>query len=517
MKKLFTFLFLFIANTAMMFAEVYSGTCGADSANIRWSLDDETGRLVLTGRGAMADWERGKTPWFAHKAHIRRVDFQDGITSIGNAAFAGCTHLDSVLLPNSVISIGETAFEECTGLATLSLSDSLRSIGGSAFFQCTSLYTIELPEGITEIPIVAFGYSGLETVWLPRSLQHIGYGAFIGCNQLTGIHLPANVSEIEDMAFTVNVTTDDNQLLIQTDFTEITVDPQNPYFTSLDGVLYDKNLSRLVAYPAGRKGTYQIPVDIQEISAYAFYGNMSVTQLTLPSSVLTLGEGALMYCDALESLTCEALVPPSSKSDFGTESDSYGKPVSYTLYVPASSMEAYKSANYWRKINDVRPITAATVVVEEVTVEPTGNTVVIEWPEATGATEYTITISKSGETVCTLTFDEDGQLLDITYAAPARLQRDRYVSEATQTNTGWQYVISGLEPGVQYEYSITAKNEEQVLYETKNNFTTPISTDYRTEIGNTPNKAVKILHNGQFFILRNGHTYTTTGQEQMTK
>jgi hypothetical protein len=112
----------------------------------------------------------------------------EGVTSIGNSAFYGCSSLRTISLPEGLTSIGQFAFYGCRSLTTVSLPAGLTSIGQSAFSGCSSLTSITLPVSLTSIGDFAFiGCSSLTTVSLPASLTSIGSYAFSGCISLSSI------------------------------------------------------------------------------------------------------------------------------------------------------------------------------------------------------------------------------------------------------------------------------------------------------------------------------------------
>lgn len=115
------------------------GTCGN---NLSWNY--EAGVLTISGAGAMHDFgyegENGTdVPWSKYKASIKKVLIEDGVTSIGNAAFWQCTSLTSVAIPDSVTRIGRCAFAECSSLASINLPDDIMTIEYRTFYMCTSL------------------------------------------------------------------------------------------------------------------------------------------------------------------------------------------------------------------------------------------------------------------------------------------------------------------------------------------------------------------------------------------
>lgn len=343
--RIFTLLFAVMAGMVTMNAEIYYGTCGAngDGSNILWTFNIETGALVLKGTGKMADYsDHTSVPWYEYRLFIESIELKSGITNIGVNAFYECKNLTSVILPEGLLSIGEAAFVMCVNLTEISL---------------------------------------------PNSLTTIERGAFNYCNSLTSMYIPANVSSIAPDAFLVSIVYDVSSRLpfIKTNFTHIDVDPANMYFASKDGVMYNKQMTKLIAYPAGKEGKFVVPNGVQEIGPFVFYGNMSLTEIEIPLSVTTIGEWAFGYCANLKSLTLpssikeigayaigvvlpfitsEAVNPPTvlqselngSSLGFGNLYDEHNNPISQTLYVPANSVEAYKAAEGWKDIPNILPI-----------------------------------------------------------------------------------------------------------------------------------------------------------------
>ncbi|MBQ7793561.1 MAG: leucine-rich repeat domain-containing protein, partial [Clostridia bacterium] len=112
----------------------------------------------------------------------------NGVTSIGDYAFYGCSNLTSITLPNSVTSIGRYAFSGCRRLTIITLPDSVTSIGVYAFRYCSSLASITIPDSVTSIGDYAFyGCSSLASITIPNSVTSIGNLAFSGCSSLNDI------------------------------------------------------------------------------------------------------------------------------------------------------------------------------------------------------------------------------------------------------------------------------------------------------------------------------------------
>ena len=126
----------------------------------------------------------------------------DGVTSIGDGAFWGCTSLTSLVIPESITSIGDYAFVGCESLTDIVIPDRVTRIGEIAFGGCESLTDIVLPEGVTIIGGSAFkNCISLTDIVIPDSVTSIGNYAFSGCESLTDIVLPEGITSIGDRAF----------------------------------------------------------------------------------------------------------------------------------------------------------------------------------------------------------------------------------------------------------------------------------------------------------------------------
>ena len=225
---------------------------------------------------------------------VTSVSMPEGITSIGFEAFSGCQNLESVALPESLTTLGDYAFISCKLLKTIKIPSGVTAIPRSCFFGCSSLESVTIPEGVMTIGSFAFKSCNLKALTLPESLEKIGDCAFYDNRSLKSVNIPAKVKTIGKQAF------------------------------------YDCGLTELV-----------IPEGVQTIDNYAFFNN-SLQNLTLPSTITSIGESAFRYNNNLQSITCNTATPPTlGDNAFGI----YIKPV---IKVPLASIAAYKQANGWK-------------------------------------------------------------------------------------------------------------------------------------------------------------------------
>ena len=168
----------------------------------------------------------------------------------------------------------------------------IREIGDRAF-ALSGITSLTIPEGVTRIGNWAFwGAAGLTDIRLPEGLTHIGDWAFLGCAGLTGIRLPDSIVGVGDWAFG-NCT----------GLTNIEAGEGNLAYRSIEGVLFDKTGTILVAYPAGNKNlTYTVPVGVQTIGEQAFYGCTGFNRISLPESLTSIRQEAFQNCTGLVNL-----------------------------------------------------------------------------------------------------------------------------------------------------------------------------------------------------------------------
>ena len=240
------------------------------------------------------------------------------VKKISDGAFQNCTGITSVVIPDGVMIIGEFVFSGCTSLAEIVIPDSVTSIGGYAFSYCTSLAEIDIPDSVTSIGRFAFsGCTSLSKVDLPKKLTTIEAGTFRDCTSLKEIVIPDSVTEIRSKweyngcygAFS-NCTSlesitigrgveslGDEWIASCRRLENITVSPENKTYSSVDGVLFNKDKSELSAYPIGNKrSSYTIPDGVEKIGKKAFYGCRYIESLTIPVSVAEIEASALGNC-----------------------------------------------------------------------------------------------------------------------------------------------------------------------------------------------------------------------------
>lgn len=266
MKKHITrLLFAALLLLALCIGASAAGTSGKCGPSAYWSFDSSTGTLTISGSGAMNDYEYGDYPWMDYRDSIQTIVIGDQITQIGRYAFTG-TACSTIKFGKNVRSIGERAFLECRNLnGDLTLPDSVQIVGNNAFSECT-------------------GLTG--TLTLGSSLQTIGAGAFYDCSFSGNLVIPDSVTSIGRYAF----------------YSRPYLRPETQGTLTLGRNL--RTIGEFAFLESRYTGSLTIPDSVVEIGERAFYQceNLNGT-LTLGRSLRTIGKEAFYWCAFTGSLT----------------------------------------------------------------------------------------------------------------------------------------------------------------------------------------------------------------------
>ncbi|GHU25370.1 hypothetical protein FACS1894164_14500 [Spirochaetia bacterium] len=292
---------------------------------------------------------------FSYCSGLTSVSIGNSVTSIGEAAFRSCSELTSVSIGNRVTTIGDLAFSYCSGLTEITIPNSVTTIGGMAFRSCSGLRSISIPNSVTSIDYSTFsGCSRLASVSIPNSVISIGDNAFSGCSRLASVSIPNSVISIGDNAFSGC-----------SSLTSIEVNTSNPFYKSIEGVLFNQVGTELVAYPNGKGATtytipnsvttignsafsdcsrlasVSIPNSVESIGSSAFWGCSGLTEITIPNSVTTIGNSAFRGCYSLTSVYVQRDTEPLTTLGIYAFDDTHS---SLQIYVPASKVIDYRTA-----------------------------------------------------------------------------------------------------------------------------------------------------------------------------
>jgi len=220
---------------------------------------------------------------------LTSINIPSSVQSIGDYAFTS-SKLASITIQEGLTSIGKQAFQY-SELTSINIPSTVRSIGANVFASAP-ITSVTIQEGLTSIGTAVFNSATkLQSITIPQSVTSIGSAAFFG-TALTSVTIPSGVTSIGARAFWGNES-----------LTSISVESDNQNYASVDGVLYDKNKTTLIQYPAASsRSTYNILNTVTSIGERAFAGATELTSVTIPSSVTSIGSSAFRAATALTSI-----------------------------------------------------------------------------------------------------------------------------------------------------------------------------------------------------------------------
>lgn len=278
---------------------------------------------------------------FAACSSLKSVELGSGVKTIGDYAFAWCGALTDVKIPYGVTTIGESAFDSCTSFENITFPDSVTSIGqnviwGTAYYKdeanwendvlyvdnhlITSKSTINgdcvIKDGTKTIANSAFSNcESLENITIPNSVEYIGQFGFYKCSSLKNVTIPDSVLSIDYRAFGSCASLENVVIGAGVTYIEegafrsckslknIEVSEDNSSFTSVDGVLFNKDKTELLKYPTGSSNTtYTVPNSVTTIGYRAFDYSASLESIVIGAGVTHIGENAFKNCTALKDV-----------------------------------------------------------------------------------------------------------------------------------------------------------------------------------------------------------------------
>ena len=264
--------------------------CSSDNGDCSWKLKGNT--LSVFGNGKMSDCGLLEMPL---GLMVKKLEIEEGVTSIGDYAFSCFSALTNVIIPDTVTYIGSTAFMGCTGLTDISIPDSVTDIGSDAFRACTGLTEISIPDSVINIERYAFSEcSNLKKVKLSNRIERLEPDSFSSCIKLTEITIPDSVKTINDYTFAS--------------------------CSSLVSVYLPENLSEIgVAAFANcsKLNNIVLPKQLTSIKDMAFLNCSSLSDLELPEGVTDIGYYVYFNCKKILSVTIPASVVKIDDYAFG--------------------------------------------------------------------------------------------------------------------------------------------------------------------------------------------------------
>lgn len=239
---------------------------------------------------------------------ITGITFPNSMTVIREWVFAWFTALKSIVINDGIAVIEEGAFARCSVLENVTFGQGLKTIGDEAFVDCSNLTDIDFPEALTSIGAYAFSGCGISEVIIPDSVTTVGKNAFGYCDNLKNVIIGKGVTSISAVAF-------EGSNAIE----NINVSNDNSYYTSVDGVLYNKDKTILYKYPAAKTATsFKVPETVTEIAESAFSACSALESIDI-SNVKTIGDGAFKDCKNLNSIDILNINTLGEKAFYGCE------------------------------------------------------------------------------------------------------------------------------------------------------------------------------------------------------
>ena len=336
--SMFLALTLILSVAAIAPISVGAAETNSESVGATYTSGDFEYEVLYGGTAEITDYSGSAT-----KLEIPSILNGYTVTKIGDWAFSGCTSLTSITMPDSVTSISKYAFDGCENITDVYYCGSMDSWEeieiedeNDDLIYNTTIHFIVDPEWWSNISwnidtegtltisgsgvINPDGYSieedipwnseheSIKNVVIEDGITGIGNYAFMECSNLETISIPASVTEIGDFVFY-----DMNSVK------GINVDENNENYKSVDGVLFNKDMTEIIKYPNGRSGSYAIPETVTTIHTCAFRECTELTELEIPDSVTTFESYSFYNCDSLLSVTI-----PSSVTEMGSSYTSCG-------------------------------------------------------------------------------------------------------------------------------------------------------------------------------------------------
>ena len=283
---------------------------------------------------------------FQSNKYITDVALPEGVTSIAEKAFVGCTSLKSLKLPSTLTKVGTQAFLGCINLQSVEGLDLSIDLGVELFAFCSNLTSLDFGSAQGKIPGRAFAaMSGLKSAVLPEGVTEIGGYAFYRCSSLAHVVIPNTVTKIGDNAF------------VECESLEEVVVPATVEKIG-HSIFHGCTDLRSASVPMLVSGMFgncpqlkevTLTGEVKYIPQDTFYGCASLESFTIPASIRMIDENAFAECDNLKTVYSYVMTPfPMSTSSFSATAKADA-----TLYVPAGTRQLYEATSGWEFKNIV--------------------------------------------------------------------------------------------------------------------------------------------------------------------
>lgn len=307
---------LMLSGSVLCSAHDFSVVDNNNGKKYFFNVTDSTKRTVeLTYEGRITRSD----DTFTYEGEVQipsKVKFRDvvyRVASIGPKAFADCEGMTGVVIPSGIVEIKDFAFDGCTALNKIIFPSNTVTMGEGVFFRCPAIENITLGGDWSVVDLRVFEWS----------------------DSLRNVRIPAKVKNIRNLK-SLDV------------LESIEVDVNNSNFTSVDGVLYNKDMTILYGCPRNRAGEVVVHEGVVSVLNGALYDCKKVTSVDLPSTLTTLSYMEFAGMDSLTQIYMRAETPVLTSKAGEAEVFALRAPKSenVTLYVHKNALKAYKLAIY---------------------------------------------------------------------------------------------------------------------------------------------------------------------------
>ena len=498
--------------------------------------------------------------FFEGCSSLTSITIPKSVTSIGDVTFKGCSSLTSIIIPDNVTTLGAGLFYGCSSLESVVFSKNIQYIPSShtdeywkyfGFFgECNSLREITMmaqspvtihDDAFADIPNDIAVYVPCGSVSAYQSAEGWNYftniqeplaeysivvdvnesimgTAKVDKNTICGNQISATANQGYHFVQWSDGITDNPRTLVLTQDTAFTAEfaqtcsgqcgddlywqyADNTLTITGSGAMWDSCPWGLLVADIQK---VSMPTGLTHIGNSAFKGCNNLRQIDIPHSVKSIGVESFGDCNRLIHINCYPVLPPSA------EVNSFSN-YNVNLYAPCDNLDDYRYDVVFGSFKYFECIGSEYTTTDGVTITPGSTDVEITWPTEGDAETYTIVIKKGDEVFCKLTFNKDGQLVNIAFA-PGRNGNHpaQYAEQAA--NGGYRFTVTSLEEDTKYGYNLDVKNSaSQTIKTYSGEFTTGATTSVEDIITND-NAAQKLLRDGQLIILRDGVEYNAQGQ-----